>query len=177
MCICKVNERVITPPISTTPSLSCTARVDSIIRGHDNMLKNLEIKGVQTTELGSHRACMPSLRYDYWPLQAKRNARVFEQNCWTSIIWTPLWPHQTILIAGVFLAQWLINNIILYSLVHRLLGEKRKEPGTHCLRMRLITLTFQGSGYFPCMSVCCDVTDERVTDRSLRTCPGQMVSK
>ena len=52
------------------------------------------------------------------------------------------------------------------SLVPRLLEEGRKEPGTHCLCMRLIPLTFQGSGYFLCMSVYCDVTDGRVTDRS-----------
>ena len=47
-------------------------------------------------------------------------------------------------------------------LVPRLLGEGRKEPGILCLRMRLITPTFQGSGYFPYTSVYCDVTDGHV---------------
>ena len=45
------------------------------------------------------------------------------------------------------------------SLVPRLLGGG--EPGTHYLRMRLITPTFQVSGYFLCTSVYGNVMDER----------------
>ena len=38
-------------------------------------------------------------------------------------------------------------------------GEGEKEPGTYCSHMGLTTPTFQGSGCFPCTSVCGHVMD------------------
>ena len=55
---------------------------------------------------------------------------------------------------------------LLLSLVPRLLVGGEKEPGMHCLRMRLITSNFQGSGYFLCTSVYVDVIDGRIMHRS-----------
>ena len=54
-------------------------------------------------------------------------------------------------------------------------GGEEKEPGTHCSRMRVITPTFRGSGYFPCTSVLCNVTSGCV--RSKRVMQAQLAAK
>ena len=67
----------------------------------------------------------------------------------------------------------------LSSLILRLLegGEKKELGRLHTVHMCLITPTFQGSGYFLCMSVYSNVTDGYVTNHPYFACPGQAVSE